>query len=198
MTTGGEEIRDEVHRRFRVWGRQGAPTRLYTLLVAGYFRTRGPYHVEGEEKYLALDRYLALPEGTGLRLVEWAEASADRPLSPTERAEAAEIVAAIDEGTRRRAGRDTLFDPYDRLAAVGCLRLAIDDPLPAAARLILLPESVPVDEPSLLDSPPQYPAVRQVMECLCPALWNSEAADWLPPAGRRVVGTADVRGAGVR
>jgi hypothetical protein len=68
MPASGEEIRDEVHRRFRVWGWQGAPPRRYALLVAGYCRTRGPYHVEGEEKYLSLDRYLVLPDGTGLRL----------------------------------------------------------------------------------------------------------------------------------
>jgi hypothetical protein len=173
MSESGDEIRDEVHRRFRVWGWQAAPARRYALLVAGYFRTRGPFGVEGE------DKYLALPHGAGLRLVEWVEASVDRPLSPSGRADAAGVVAAVEEGVRRRVSRDAIYG-HDRFAAVGCLRLALADPLRAAARLILLPGAVPADEPWLLDSPPQYPAVQAVMECLCPARWNHEAVGWRP------------------
>src|SRR3954452_13982960 len=94
-----EKIRDEVHRRFRVWGWQGAPARRYALLVAGYFRTRGPFGVKGE------DKYLALPNGAGLRLGEWVEMSADRPLTAPERAEAARAVATFDDVRLRRSQR---------------------------------------------------------------------------------------------
>ena len=31
-----------------MWGWQSAPARKYDLLVAGYFRSRGPLMVEGE------------------------------------------------------------------------------------------------------------------------------------------------------
>jgi hypothetical protein len=173
MTEIREEIRDEVHRRFQVWGWQGAPCRRYAFLVAGYFRTRGPFGVEGE------DKYLALPDGAGLRMVEWVEASADRPLAPTERADAARAVATFDDVRLRRSQRDACASPFDRFAVLDCLPLALADPRQAAARLILYPGAIQHED--WLHSPPQYPAVRQVMECLCPASWDHTAVDWTPP-----------------
>lgn len=170
-----EQIRDEVHRRFQVWGWQGASARRYALLVAGYFRTRGPYHVEGE------DKYLALPDGMGLRLVEWVEASADRPLTPTEREDAARVVAAVEEEVQRRLLRDATHLFISRFGVFDCLLLALVDPRRAAARLILFPGEVPVGEAWQQPWPPQYPAARQVMECLCPVSWEHTAADWKPP-----------------
>lgn len=172
-----EQIRDEVHRRLQVWGWQGAPARRYVLLVAGYFRTRGPLHVEGE------DKYLALPDGIGLRLVEWVEASADRPLTPTEREDAARVVVAIEEEVQRRSMRDA-NSLISRFAVFECLSQALEDPRRAAARLILYPGEVPAGE-EWQHWPPQYPAVRQVMECLCPVIWDHTAADWKPPQDAR-------------
>ena len=175
MSERGEETRDEVHRRFQVWGWQGAPARRYALLVAGYFRTRGPFGVEGE------DKYLALPDGAGLAMIEWIEASADHPLTLAERLDAARAVAMFEDVRLRRSQRDACAHPFDRFAALDCLPLALDDPQRSAARLILFPDSIPADEPWMLNSPPQYQAVLQVMECLCPASWDYTAVGWAPP-----------------
>jgi hypothetical protein len=175
MQMSEEQLRDEVHRRFQVWEWHGTPARRYALLVAGYFRTRGPFYVEGEEKYLRL------PSGVGLRLVEWVEVSADRRLTSRERAEVTRVIASVREGIQQRSSRFAISPglSYNRFQAAECLPLAFDRPHLAAARLILNPDAIR-GESHLNQSPPQYRAVNEVMDCLCPTSWNG-LADWIAP-----------------
>jgi hypothetical protein len=170
-----EQIRDEVHRRFQVWIWQAAPARRYALLVAGYYRIYGSTHFAGQRKNPFY------PGRDGLRLVEWVEVSADRPLSPSERADAAALIAAVEEEGRREDIRDTAILRYDRWAVAEHLRFALSDPQRVAACLILYPCANPDDKHGLPLGLPSYSSVRQVMDCLCPVDWDHTAADWKPP-----------------
>jgi hypothetical protein len=107
--------------------------------------------------------------------------SADRRLTSRDRAEVARVVASVREGIRQRSSRFAISSEpyYDRFQASECLPLAFARPYLAAARLILNPDAVR-GEPPLNQSPPQYRAVNEVMDCLCPASWNG-LANWVPP-----------------
>jgi len=168
-----EQIRDEVHRRFREWGRQGAPARRYALLVAGYCRTQA--------EHLADQMALTLRDGELVRLAEWVEAAADRPLTPAERADATAVGAAVGAGVQACLSGSTnggfLHNPF---GVVDCLRTAFDDPLRAAGRLIGYPGVASEEGVWPPPSPPSYSSVRRVMDCLCPARWDP-TADWTPP-----------------
>lgn len=126
------ELRNEVLRRFQVWGWQTAPARLYALLVAGYCRTQA--------EHLTDEMALTLREGELVRLAEWVEAAADRPLIPAERADAFAVAAAVRAGVQSCLSSYTnggsLHNPF---GVVDCLRTALDDPLRAAGRLIGYP-----------------------------------------------------------
>lgn len=170
-----EQTREEVYRRFPVWGWQSAPARKYVLLVAGYFRTRGPFFVEGE------DKYLRLLNNDGRALLELVETSADRPLTATELADAIRWADAAAEDVLRRVGRSTIPrfgpEPFEYL------RLALGDPQQAAAQLIRYPAAVPDNEqwyPPLFDPTLSYPSVLRVMECFWPVAWEP-SLDWTPP-----------------
>lgn len=121
-----EQARDEVNRRFQVWGWQSAPTRKYALLVAGYFRSRGPFFVEGEEKYL---RFF---NDDGLGLLELVEASADRPLTASERLDAIRRATDADGVSQIKQYHYAVGNLFHGNPDASYLRLALDDPQEAA------------------------------------------------------------------
>lgn len=171
MSETWEQIRDEVHRRFREWGRERAPARRYALLVAGYCCTQLEY----------LTDEMALWDGELVRLMEWVEAAADRPLTDTERDAATALTAAVSAAVQACLSSYTnggfLHNPF---GVVDCLRTALEDPLRAAGRLIGYPGVDPEEGVWPPPSPPSYRSVRRVMDCLCPARWDP-TADWTPP-----------------
>jgi hypothetical protein len=167
------EIQMDVLRWFRHW-RETASARMCALLIAGYFRTRGPFGVEGEEKYLQLR------QPHGLAFLELVEESADRALTFRDYEIAAQEGGEALRLFRRDAISADMTWQFDPQTIVNYLRLALSRPRRAAARLILQ-DATDEDEP-WHDRTPSYPALQQVRECFCPANWLAAPPAWTPPA----------------
>jgi hypothetical protein len=159
-----EEIRAQVQQWFREWS-PTATERQCALLVTGYFRARGPFGVEGEEKYLLLR------QPPGLKFLEWVEESADRRLTETEFVESFEQA----DQTLRLFRRDALISndqpPFDPVGIVNCLRSTL--PYPRRGASVLMQQ--------VGNFTPSYSAIQQVRECFCPANWLATPPEWTPP-----------------
>jgi hypothetical protein len=136
-----EQARLEVFRRFHRWSVRSAPVATYTRLIVGYYRSRGPYGVEGEEKCL---RFLS--DGERI-LFDFVEKSVSRPLEPEEKAYAIKQASTFPPQPPWRE-EVSLFIPPDAfpepaLAHGDVLRLALENPKVAATRLIRYPGGNP-------------------------------------------------------
>jgi hypothetical protein len=171
LVADNEQARQEVLRRFEVWGWQSAPARKYALLVAGYYRSRGLFLARPWEKY---PEFLG---DDGRVLLELVEASADRPLTASERADATRLATAAAERVRTKTSRYAAA--YSNPGA-GYLRHALDDPQ-QATRQFLTDACGSLDCGSLFAIKFSWPAFLRVMECLWPAAWGQDVA-WTPPA----------------